>query len=132
MTTIPFGDPGIAGFESDDYTNSVTPRMSDYPMHSESRTVGTGASLSIYEVVGFDGSGELVPAKTSATAVVPQGITLSKGEAGDTIAVALTGHFDIDALVWHADYATDADKLAAFDATGANPHIFLGKNPYNA
>jgi hypothetical protein len=131
-TAIPQKVPGVASFESSDtyITNELFNSAIPDPV-TEDFPVGASTTIEAYSVVGLDGSGNLAMAKTTATAVVPIGITTARIATGvggsDRIAVYRAGNFNPDALVWHADYDTDAKKAAAFRISPAPTNIIIRK-----
>ena len=130
MTNIPYGDAGIASFEvSDNFTtvelfNSAIPHpvTEDFP-------VAENSNFPVNSVVGVDANGNLAMAKTSATAVVPLGVTTVAVVTGagvtDRIAIYRAGNFNPAALNWHADYDTMAKKKAAFRGSPTPTNIIL-------
>lgn len=131
-TAIPQKVPGVASFEvSDTYiTNELFNSAIPDPV-TEDFPVGASTTIEAYSVVGLDGSGNIAMAKTTATAVVPIGITTARIATGvggsDRIAIYRAGNFNPDALVWHADYDTDAKKAAAFRISPAPTNIIIRK-----
>lgn len=129
MPTPSFANAGIAGFEIGDLVtegelfNSAIPHPAteDFP-------VGENTTLEAFAVVGLS-SGNLVMAKTSSTAVVPIGVMTAKVVTGagqtDRIAIFRQGNFNRDALVWHADYDTNAKKEAAFRGSPSPTNIII-------
>lgn len=131
MTTIPL-QSGVAGFETGDSFESVELFNSAIPLPvTEDFPVAQNTDLAARSVVGVDGSGNLAIAKTSSTAVVPLGVlTMAvKTGAGETTRAAIfrAGNFNPAALVWHADYDTDAKKAAAFRGSPTPTNIVIRK-----
>lgn len=132
MVNVPYSGVGIADHEvSDTFTSSELfnsavplPVTEDFP-------VPQNTDWPAFTVVGLDGTGMLAMAKTSATAVVPIGITTAPVKTGagqtDRIAVYRAGNFNPAALNWHADYATDAQRAAAFRGSPAPTNIVIRK-----
>lgn len=131
ITTIPSSVGGASfeqndGFVSTELFNSAIPEpvTEDFP-------VAQNTDLAPWTVVGLDASGNLAIAKTSATAVVPIGVlvTRAKTGAGQTTRAPVyrIGNFNLDALVWHADYDTDAKKAAAFRGSPTPTSIVVRK-----
>jgi len=130
-TTIPYGDPGVASFATHSFdANELF--TGDKPITTTEEVVAAAtidsADLPAFSVVGRDANGELVMAKTSATAVKPIGITVNtvKQDATDRrVAVYRTGCFNPAMLNFHADYNTDAKKRLAFEdaVDGTDIHI---------
>jgi len=129
MNNIPYGEAGIAGFEisdgfaSTELFNSAIPHpvTEDFP-------VGENTTLPAFSVVGL-AAGLLVLAKTSATAVVPIGVTTAPVVTGagvtDRIAIFRAGNFNPAALNWHADYDTSAKRVAAFRGSPTPTNIIV-------
>lgn len=136
MTTqIPFTEPGIPGYESQEF-GQIEPRAGEGPFHTTNEPVGQSTTLSIYQVVGKDGSGNLVPADISdpdpANHIVAYGIMAISGvtAVGESLVLPVyrSGQFNMNALVWPASYDTDAKKKAAFEA-GPSTAILIKSNP---
>lgn len=133
MTTIPIGNPGQAGDSFESFTQFDL-LLSDTPVFfTTDETLAVSQDIALYEVVGFDGSGNIVPANnTTVTAIgIAAGAITSDGASNPTIQVIRGGHFNGDKLVWDAGYATDADKIAAFNGADAPTQIVIGFNKYH-
>ncbi len=131
MTTIPL-QSGVAGFEAGDSYESVELFNSAIPLPvTEDFPVKASSDFAERSVVGLDADGNLAMAKTSSTAVVPLGIlTMAvKTGVGETTRAAIyrAGNFNPAALVWHADYDTDAKKAAAFRDSPTPTNIVIRK-----
>ena len=129
MVNIPNSGAGIAEFEVSDNFSSVELFNSAIPNPStEDFPVGESTTLPAYSVVGLS-AGNLVLAKTSATAVVPIGITTVPVATGagqtDRVAIYRSGNFNPAALNWHADYDTAAKKAAAFRGSPTPTNIII-------
>lgn len=132
VSLIPPSTMGVASFEQADTFTSVElfnhsqpePITEDFP-------VGQSTDLPARAVVGLDANGNLAFAKTSAPAIVPIGVTLTpvKTAAGQTTRAPIyrAGNFNLDALVYHADYDTDAKKAAAFRGSSTPTQIVVRK-----
>lgn len=123
---------GVAGFEQGDSYQSVELFNSAIPLPvTEDFPVAQNSDLKAYSVVGLNGTGDLVLAKTSATAVVPTGVLViaAKTGAGETARAPIyrAGNFNPAALTWHADYDTDAKKAAAFRDSPTPTNIVIRK-----
>ena len=134
MTDIPFGNPGQAGSETDSFAQYEV-LLSDTPaFYTEDLIVAASQDLALYEVVGFDGSGNIVPAD-NGSAVDAIGITAGAIVTGvgenPTLQVIRGGHFNGDALVWDAAYDDDAKKIAAFRGAPAPTNILIAFNKYH-
>ncbi len=130
-TNIPYSEVGIAGFEVSDSFGQTELFNSAIPLPvTEDFPVGASTTLEAFAVVGLS-AGNLVMAKTSATAVVPIGIMTAKVVTGvgetDRIAIYRAGNFNLAALVWHADYSTDDLKAAAFRGSPSPTNVIIRK-----
>lgn len=81
--------------------------------------VAAATTLPALQVVGFDGTGNIVKAvkgTVEAVGILVAPITVA-GAAGSLRGAPIyrAGCFNPDALVWDATYATDVDKFTAFD-----------------
>lgn len=116
--TIPLAQPGVASFElTDDFLNTHLLRGSD-PRLSEAVSGAAGAAIERFEVVGFDSSGDVVPATWNADpdlSVAPIGVATAAAADGERVLYWFTGHFNFDVLVFDATFDTDAKKLVAFN-----------------
>lgn len=131
-TTISNKVPGVAAYEASDtyVTSELFNSAIPHPV-TEDFPVGASTTIEAYSVVGLDGSGNIAMAKTTATAVVPIGVTTARIATGvggsDRIAIYRAGNFNPDALIWHADYSTDALKAAAFRDSPTPTNIIIRK-----
>lgn len=118
--TIPYAQPGVATFElTDDYLNTALLRGS-HPALSPAVSDVVGEEIVRFQPIGFNSSGELVPATWDATeenAVKAIGISTMAAAAGERGFYWYTGHFNSDMLVFHSSFDTDAKKLAAFEGS---------------
>ena len=133
MTTIPMGNPGQAGDTFESFTQFDL-LLSDTPVFfTTDMTLAESTSIALYEVVGVDGSGNIVAANnTTVTAIgIAAGAITSGSGENPTIQVIRGGHFNGDKLVWDAAYSTDALKAAAFDGADAPTQIVIGFNKYH-
>lgn len=109
---------GIPRQGSDDVV--VTPEAlitGDVPaIFNEDHTVAASQTIPAYTPVGFDGSGNIVPAVATTTPAI--GITFYDVVTGATplegVPIYRGGVFNPAMLNWPASYTTDALKLAAF------------------
>lgn len=138
MTDIPIGNPGLAaGVDTEAFTQ-FDALLSDVPaVFAVDYTLAASQDIALYEAVGFDGSGEIVPAVEAggvgpiqAIGISAMAITSGVGE-NPSISVIRGGHWNIDALVWDASYDTDAKKLAAFNGAPTPTQIVTGINKYH-
>lgn len=131
MTTIPY-QSGIAGFEVGDSFTSQELFNAAIPLPvTEDFPVKASSDLAAFSVVGLDADGNLAMAKTTSTAVVPLGVLTmaAKTASGETTRAAIyrAGNFNPAALVWHADYDSDAKKAAAFRGSPTPTNIVIRK-----
>lgn len=131
MTILPY-QSGVAGFEAGDAFESRELFNSAVPLAvTEDFPVKASSDFAAFSVVGLDADGNLAMAKTSSTAVVPIGIltVAVKTASGETTRAAIfrAGNFNPAALVWHADYDTDAKKAAAFRDSPTPTNIVIRK-----
>ena len=133
MTTIPFTTPNLAGSSTEDFTQFDF-LLSDTPVFfTEDFEVAASQDLAVYEVVGVDGSGRIIPAVLGTTAAI--GITTAPIVTGagqnPKLQIIRGGHFNGDMLVWDATYDTDAKKIAAFRGAATPTNILVAFNKYN-
>ena len=133
MTEIGIGTPGKAedayeAFTQYDLMLSDTPTFFTMDM-----TLAASQDIALYEVVGVDGSGNIIPAVEGTTAAI--GIAAGEISSGvgenPTIQIIRGGHFNGDVLVWDATYNTDALKEAAFAGADTPTQIVIGFNKYH-
>lgn len=137
MVNIPYGgEAGMASFNTDSYVGTMDLFGGDSPdaVTMNFTALNSSADLVVGSVVGLDSGSKIVMAKTSATAVLPIGVmtaTLKTGATDLSVQAFTQGCFNIDKLIWHADYDTDAKKLAAFNGvTDQRVNIKLIKQDY--
>lgn len=128
MTTIS-KKPGIAAYESEDFTEAEL-FTGDAPVMTTSETLADqGAVLPAYSVVGrITASGKITLSDTAASDGSQNAIGITCNEAPDvngdqSIAIYRGGMFNPDRLNWHASYNTTAKKRLAFEAK--QPTIFI-------
>lgn len=139
MTNIPFGNPGQAGSSTEAFTQHDL-LLSDTPtLFTEDLTLAASQDIALYEVVGFDGDGNVVPSVIGnvdpgddilAIGISAGAITSGVGET-PTIQIIRGGHFNGDALVWDASYDDDAKMIAAFRGAPSPTQIVVGFNKYH-
>lgn len=133
MTTIPMGNPGQAGdtFEAFEQFDLL---LSDKPdFFTADMVLAASQDIALYEIVGVNGSGQIIPAvlgTTAAIGIAAGAITSGSGQ-NPTIQVIRGGHFNGDKLVWDATYDTDAKKAAAFNGAPTPTQIVIGFNKYH-
>lgn len=133
MTTIPIGNPGQAGDSFESFTQFDL-LLSDTPnFFTMDMTLAASQDIALYEVVGVDVNGRIIPAvlgTTAAIGIAAGAIVSGVGET-PTIQVIRGGHFNGDKLVWDATYDTDAKKAAAFAGAPTPTQIVIGFNKYH-
>lgn len=133
MTDIPFGNPGQAG----DAFEAFTQRdliLSDEPgFFTTDMVLAASQNISLYEVVGVNGSGQIIPAVLGTTAAIgiAAGAIISGSGQNPTIQVIRGGHFNGDLLGWDDTYDTDAKKAAAFAGAPSPTQIVVAFNKYH-
>lgn len=133
MTEIGIGNPGQAGDAYEGFTQYDL-LLSDTPtFFTQDMTLAVSQDIALYEVVGVNGSGEIIPAAQGTTQAIgiAAGAITSDGASNPTIQVIRGGHFNGDKLVWDVTYNTDALKAAAFDGADTPTQIVIGFNKYH-
>ena len=132
-TIINWADAGKASIQTESFGIVELVTGDKQMTHSaevvDSTTIAS-ADLPAFSVVGRNASGNIVLAKTSATAVKPIGITAAAVKQGATnlnVAVIRSGIFNPAALNWHADYNTDEKKRTAFEDSVDGTDIIIRK-----
>ena len=135
---IPYPETGLAAFEAlDSHTAGILLSGSDpklepgFPME-----IAVGQALKMFEVVGLDAGGKLVPAVydadpqdpafVQAIGVCTQAVAAPTG-TGVTVPIWFAGCFNPDALVWDATFATDDSKANAFFGAPSPTRILIRK-----
>ncbi len=132
MPNIPYGGEGVAqGIDTQEFSYNElltghAPAFLTVPGYQADGTVAMAA----FTVVGVN-AGVLVPAVLGgATPVAPIGILpapiLASGNV-QKVGLIRGGNFNVDALVFDASFATEADKLAAFEGAPTPTNIVLQK-----
>ena len=121
---IPQAQPGVAHFElSDDYVNTHI-LNGEHPALSPAISGESGAAIERWQVVGYDASGDIVPATWDADpadAIQAIGVaTNATTAAGERVLYWYAGHFNLSLLVFDATFDTEAKRLGAF-AGSPNP-----------
>jgi len=133
MTDIPFGNPGQAGDDFEAFTQRDL-ILSDTPgFFTTDEALAASQDIALYEVVGFDGSGNIIPAvlgTTAAIGIAAGAITSGVGE-NPMIQIIRGGHFNGDMLGWDATYDTDAKMAAAFADAPTPTQIVVAFNKYH-
>lgn len=121
---------GMPSQDAEDITSVDTALFSGHapePMNQD-LIVAASQTLAAYSLVGFDGSGRLVPAllgTTPAIGILVAAITTSASTTYKGAPVYRAGCFNPDKLVWPASYDTDAKKFAAFNGAPTPTNIII-------
>ena len=135
---IPYPETGLAAFEAlDSHSAGILLSGSDpklepgFPME-----IAVGQALKMFEVVGLNAGGKLVPAVydadpqdpafVQAIGVCTQAVAAPTG-TGVTVPIFLAGCFNPDALIWHASWNTDAKKAEAFRGSPTPTRVTIRK-----
>lgn len=134
MVTLPTNLAQLAGFPGQ-WSDAIaavpeglivgdTPAVATVDM-----TLAVSQTIAAYTPVGFDGSGNLVPAVSGTTQAV--GITLydivSPASPIQGIPVLVQGCLNMDMLAWPASYNTAEKKLEAFRGAPTPTSIIVRK-----
>lgn len=121
---------GLAGSWAEDV--NAPPELlitGDVPAISHTdENVAASQTLAALTVVGFDGSGRLIPAvlgTTPAIGVLVYAITTGVGETDKYVGVYRSGVFNPRLLVWDATYGTDLQKAKAFEGAPSPTRIII-------
>lgn len=85
--------------------------------------------LKAFTVVGFDSNKEIVPAENGtvqAIGVLAVDITTAATGPKKGVLVYRSGHFNHKRLIWDNSYATEQDKLMAFEGAPTPTQIRIG------
>lgn len=125
-----FPTAGVAG----KYEETINPAnvafiAADVPaLFSTVETVVSGQDLAALTVVGFDGTGKITEADNSTVTAAGVLVYAVDATGGDVVGqVYRGGNFNPDELVWNAAYATDADKVKAFEGAPSPTQIVVTK-----
>ncbi len=127
MTTIQYGDHGLAAFEQSGVFKQVELFAGPTPMPiTDSYPVGESTVLAANTPVKLDANGNIVKA-TKGTPAIGVTVTAVETGAGQTGSAALyvAGCFNPEALAFDASYVTLADKVAAFRGASAPTQIII-------
>lgn len=134
---VPYGTPGIAGFESETWGNKQNWQYSDTPaLVTTTITVtasGADVVIDFLDVLATDGDAAVynaTPGAATANYIAATTITVPDGSSKE-VPVYTMGHFEMAALNWDASYDTDAKKKAAFQGS-VSPSIFVSKSAYDS
>lgn len=134
---VPYGEPGIAGFEKESWGNKQAWLYGDTPALVQ--TTITVAASGADVVIGFldvlnttGGAADQAGATPALKAnyVAATAITVTDGTTVEVPVYAM-GHFEMAALTWDASYTTDAMKKAAFQGS-LSPNIFVSKSKFDS
>lgn len=128
-TNIPYAQPGVASFElTDDFLNEHLLNGSD-PKQEPATSGLCGADVRRFEVIGFDGDGEIVPATWNVDpelAIAPIGIATAAATAGQRVLFWISGNYNSDLILFHTSFDTEAKRLKAFFGAPSPTRIVLG------
>lgn len=134
MPTIPYSDYGIAGIQTDSFTQveilagDTPPIVTDYGIAGS--TLAT-SGLAAWTPVIVDPATRAITLPVQGTSKA-NALTTHSLEAGSaatsTVQVYKAGMFNIDAIAWGADFDTAAERLAGFDMAACQIYV---KKPYN-
>lgn len=133
VTPIPYPALGVAKFEQmDTWLQSFLFAGSDTPPRTYPYTVAPNTVIAQFQVVGLNGSGQLIPAvrgTTQAIGVASVAITTAVGDSAESIPVYFSGCFNGNALVYDASYSTTAFQQNAFAGAPAPTQITIRWRP---
>lgn len=139
-TAIPYGDPGVASFASQDYGQADL-LTGDMPMPTTNEDVAASTTLAVFSVVGRVGNlatGALTLATTGNVDpdddIKPIGVLTQKVATGVGVTAKADvwrgGCFNPAALVWDSSFDTDAKKAKAFEGSPSPTNIVIRKPLY--
>ena len=141
--TITHGAPGIAAYDSETWGNATELLLQDTPAPTFKTITltasGADIDIAINSVIAADGGLAVYtpyddpdPAFSDAAGITRYPIFVADGDTMD-VTIMTSGHVDINALVWHASFTTDALKKTAFSvSTVKDVNFILGANPFNS
>ena len=131
MANIPYSEAGLAGINTDTFTQvellagDTPPVVTDYGILGA--TLNGSGGVVAYTPVYVDPATRAITVALYGTQA-PNAIVVTNVPAGSgataSVPVYKAGMFNINALNWPASYDTDAKKLAAF-VTGGGNQIYL-------
>ena len=134
---VPYGEPGIAGFDKESWGNKQNWQYGDTPALTTKTLsfAASGADIDIVflGVIAEDGDPAVynaVPSAATANYIAATTITITDGDT-KSVPVYVMGHFEQEALTWDASYDTDAKKQAAFVGS-VSPTIFVSKGNFDS
>lgn len=134
---VPYGEPGIAGFDKETWGNKQNWQYSDTPALVQTTISVTASGADV--VIGFldvlnstGGAADQVGATAALRAnyIAATAITVPDG-ATKSVPVYAMGHFEMGALNWPVSYDTDAKKKVAFQGS-LSPSIFISKSAHDS
>lgn len=135
---IPRNEPGVAGFASESYGNNEEPRFGDGVAETIDVEVtnGSGAAITLplYTPVFYDRAAKTLAQATvtggesNANALTSQPINIAPGVTS-RVSVYVGGHWSMDALNWHASFATQSLKEGAFEKN--RPTLLVSKKKFS-
>lgn len=134
MAQIPYSDYGIAGSQSDDFSQKeilagdTPPAVTDHGIIGS--TLGT-SGLAAFTPVIVNASTRAISLPVQGTSK-PNALTIHSVPAGtsasSTVQVWKAGMFNLDAINWGADFDTEAERISAFDLAACQIYV---KKPFN-
>lgn len=133
---VPAPEPGIAGFSRESWDSDQDPRYGEGVPTTTHETVSSPGALNLklYSVVNISAAGVISMAEYAAGESNANAILATAGAvfgAGDSMSLPFyrEGHWNMDALVWHASFDTDEKKRRAFEGS-ISPNIFVSKKKF--
>lgn len=133
---IPQNQPGIAGFATESYESAAEPRYGENVATTTHELCSTVAALTLplYSVINVSPTGVISLAvydanENTATAILAEPIAML-ANTSMSVVMYREGHWDMQALNWHASFDTDAKKRNAFEG-GPSPTLFVSKKLFS-
>lgn len=135
-TNIGYSEAGMASFQTEQFTDielfaNEAPPLVTTNGQLDPAMVAT-ADFAAFTVVGKNANDQWTLA--DGVNVIPVGVTtatVKNGATNLTIAVWRAGAFNMNALNWHSNYATDQQKRTAFEKGYAGATLFAMKRNYD-
>lgn len=135
---IPSNEPGIAGFATESYESAAEPRYGEGPAtttHMDMKAPNAVLNLALYSVINVDATTGIVSlAQYDADENTAQYILAAPAHFTANQVMSLPVYreatWDMNALVWHSSFDTDAKKIHAFEG-GPSPNIFIQKKKFS-
>lgn len=128
---VPYPEAGLAAFEELDTYEAGLLLSGSWPVQSPGfpLPVKAGVTIEKFEVCGIDDEGFVVPAvKGTVEASLISTQKVVGNDAGTTTSPFwYSGCYNPDMLIWHASFATDADKSKAFNGAPSPTQILIRK-----